>query len=150
MGKTLNICFETNKAIIVEYFLRATGLLFTAWLFGGMMIFAMGFAAFAFKVLPSDQARLLIRKAFPPFYLFVMATAFVAAALLSTVEGISALVLLIVALTTIPTRQVLMPAINRATDGGDKKRFMVLHTTSVLISLAHIAAAGTVLVWLIS
>lgn len=134
----------------MEYLLRPAGLLISAWLFGGMLIFAVGFAAFVFKVLPSDQARLLIRRAFPPFYLFVIGTAFVAAVLLTTVDGISALVMLFIALTTIPTRQLLMPAINRATDHGERRRFALLHALSVLITLAHIFAAGTVLVWLIA
>ena len=41
-----------------------------AGLFGGMLLFAGGFAAFLFRVLPISEARALIRKAFPPFYVF--------------------------------------------------------------------------------
>jgi hypothetical protein len=47
--------------------------------------------------------------------------------------------------TTVPTRQVLMPAINAATDAGDRARFNRLHGFSVVITLAHIAAVGYVL-----
>ena len=42
-----------------------------------------------------------------------------------------------------------MPAINRATDSGQRQRFKWLHGVSVLITLAHIAAAGAVLVRLV-
>jgi hypothetical protein len=54
--------------------------------------------------------------------------------------------LALIALTTVPTRQVLMPAINAATDRGQRQRFVRLHTLSVLVTLAHIAAAAAVLV----
>lgn len=52
----------------------------------------------------------------------------------------------LVAVTTIPTRQVLMPAINHTTDQGLRGRFVRLHGLSVLISLIHIVIAGAVLV----
>ena len=48
----------------------------------------------------------------------------------------------LIALTTIPNRQILMPAINRATDAGAKTRFKWLHGASVLVTLAHIGLAG--------
>ena len=95
--------------------LRSAALLLTAWLFGGMLLFAAGFAAFLFKALPMDQARALIRKAFPPFYLFVLAASSVAAALCAPLDQPSALALALIALTTAPARQWLMPAINAAT-----------------------------------
>ena len=43
---------------------------------------------------------------------------------------------------TVPTRQVPMPAINRATDAGATQPLKRLHTLSVLITLGHIALAG--------
>ena len=51
-----------------------------------------------------------------------------------------------VALTTIPVRQVLMPAINRATDAGQRQRFKRLHGLSVLVTVGHIVVVG----WLIA
>jgi len=126
--------------------LSPAALLVTAWLFGGMLLFAAGFAAFLFKVLPMAEARALIRKAFPPFYLFVIGTAGVAALLAAPVDRTAALMLAAIALTTVPTRQLLMPAINAASDAGQRARFGRLHGLSVLITLAHIAAAGAVLV----
>lgn len=126
--------------------LYAAALLATAFLFGGMLLFAAGFAAVAFRSLPPAQARALIRQAFPPFYLYVIVSAAAAALLTLPTDALGAAVLTAVALSTVPTRQALMPAINRATDSGQKKRFAWLHGVSVLITLAHIGAAGFVLV----
>ena len=124
----------------------SVALLLTALLFGGMTLFAFAFAAFLFTALPHDTARAVIRAAFPWFYLFVMATAGVAAVLWWPLAAPAAWVMGLIALTTWPTRQMLMPAINRATDAGLKGRFKALHGLSVLITLAHIAAAGWVIV----
>jgi hypothetical protein len=38
-----------------------------------------------------------------------------------------------------------MPAINQATDSGNKKRFVWLHGFSVILTLGHIITAGVVL-----
>ena len=119
--------------------------LVTALCFGGMTLFSFGFAAFLFSALPPEVARATIRRAFPHFYLFVMATAALAAALLWTSDPLGASVLAAVAATTLPARQVLMPAINRATDAGEKARFKWLHSLSVVITLAHIAMTAYVL-----
>lgn len=121
----------------------------TALLFGGMTLYAFGFAAVLFAALPAASARLVLRRAFPWFYLFVIATALAAAALLWPRDPVAAVVMAAVGITTLPTRQQLMPAINRATDEGRQRRFKWLHGVSVLISLAHIAAAGWVLLRLI-
>jgi hypothetical protein len=120
-------------------------LLATALLFGGMVLYSFGFAAFLFTALPPEVAGPTIRRAFPWFYLFVIATAAMAAAVLWPADPLGAGLLALVALTTVPTRQVLMPAINRATDTGNKARFKALHGLSVVITLAHIAVAGVVL-----
>ena len=120
-------------------------LLTTALLFGGMVLYAFGFAAFLFTALPAETAGPTIRKAFPHFYLFVFATAAVAAALLWPHDRLAAVLLAAIAVTTIPTRQVLMPAINDATDTRAKTRFKWLHGLSVVITLGHIGLAGYVL-----
>ena len=120
-------------------------LLATALLFGGMVLYAFGFAAFLLTALPPAVARPTIRAAFPHFYLFVIGVAAAAAALLWPSDPLGAGLLAGVALTTIPARQVLMPAINRATDAGDRARFRRLHGLSVVVTLAHIGAAGYVL-----
>ncbi|MEM9061418.1 MAG: DUF4149 domain-containing protein [Pseudomonadota bacterium] len=125
--------------------METAALLMTALLFGGMVLYSFGFAAFVFSALPADVAGPTIRRAFPHFYVFVMAASAVAALLLLRTDPTAAILLGLVALTTAPTRQVLMPAINDATDTGRKKRFAVLHTVSVVVTLIHIAAAAYVL-----
>ena len=121
----------------------------TALLFGGMTLYSFGFAAFLFSTLPAATAGLALRRAFPLFYLFVIVTAVPSAALLWSHDTLAAALLAAVAITTVPTRQLLMPAINRATDHGHRRRFKWLHGLSVAITLLHIAAAGFALVRLV-
>jgi hypothetical protein len=120
-------------------------LLSTALLFGGMVLYSFGFAAFLFTALPAETAGPTIRRAFPHFYLFVIAGASLSAVFLTPTDALSAAVMAAIALTTIPTRQFLMPAINAATDSGDKRRFGLLHGLSVVVTLIHIVAAAYVL-----
>ena len=123
----------------------SVALLFTAMLFGGMTLFSGGFAGVLFRTLPAAEAGRVLRAAFPRFYLFVIVAAMFAAALLWPADTVGAAALAVIALTTVPTRQLLMPAINRATDTGDTRRFGILHGVSVVITLAHIIVAGWVL-----
>lgn len=125
--------------------IQLAALLATALLFGGMVLYSFGFAAFLFTNLPGPLAGTTLRRAFPHFYTFVLVTAAVGAALLWPTDPTGGALLAAVAVTTLPTRQLLMPAINTATDTGAKTRFKVLHGLSVLIALAHIGAAGWVL-----
>jgi hypothetical protein len=128
---------------------HSLAILFTAFLFGGMTLYSFGFAAFLFKALPAPLAGATLRLAFPWFYLFVVATAGPAAVLWWSHDTIAASVMAAVALTTIPVRQLLMPAINRATDANDRLRFKWLHGASVLVTLIHIVVAGWVLARLV-
>lgn len=122
-------------------------LLTTALLFGGMVLYSFGFAAFVFNTLPAETAGPLIRKAFPHFYLFVLGTSTLAAILTAVALDWTAVAVLIsIALTTVFARQVLMPAINAATDAGQKTQFKTLHGLSVLITFAHIVATGFVII----
>jgi len=130
--------------------LTIIALLLTAFLFGGMMLYSFGFAAFLFSNLPAPEAGAILRKAFPVFYLWCIAVAVVAAGVLFFLDSTSALLMAVVAITTVPARQNLMPAINAATDAGDKNRFKVLHGASVLLGLAQIAAVAYVLTRLIA
>ena len=66
---------------MVDAYLQMASLLVVALLFGGMLLFSAGFAAFLFKYLPHAEVRMLLRKAFPPFYLFVIFSSGLAAAL---------------------------------------------------------------------
>ena len=120
-------------------------LLATALLFGGTVLYSFGFAAFLFNTLPAEIAGTTIRRAFPYFYLFVIGTAVLAAVLLYRTDPLSGGLMLLIVATTLPTRQLLMPAINRATDAGAKAQFKILHRLSVGITLLHIGIAGFVL-----
>jgi hypothetical protein len=131
---------------VVDRLLFDATILITALLFGGMLLFSAGFAAFLFKVLPSSEARFLIRQAFPRFHLFVIGSATLASLFCWWIDGKSTLILGAIAISTIPTRQLLMPAINAATDWTQKRRFNLLHSLSVLITLSHIVAAGIVMI----
>jgi hypothetical protein len=133
---------------MVDVYMQMASLLVVALLFGGMLLFSTGFAAFLFKYLPPADVRMLLRKAFPPFYLFVIFSSGLAAALTFIVDPFSATLMAVVALTTIPARQVLMPAINQATDSGLKKRFLWLHGFSVCLTLGHIVLAAIALIQL--
>ena len=125
--------------------MSVAALLMTALLFGGMVLFSFGFAAFLLKTLPTDVARASIRRAFPYFYLFVLIVAAVAGALLWPVDRGSSLLMAMIAITVIPARELLMPAINLATDQGNAALFKKLHGFSVTIGLAHIVINGYVL-----
>ena len=131
---------------MLDGYLHTARLLMTAFLFGGMLFFSAGFAAFLFKYLPPEDARMLIRKAFPPFYLFVIGTSGGVMATSWSTDAFSAAWMAFIMLTTLAARQMLMPAINRATDSGQRKRFQWLHGFSVFLTLGHIVLAAVILV----
>lgn len=131
---------------MLDVYLQTASLLVVALLFGGMFLFAGGFAAFLFRHLPPEGARMLIRKAFPPFYLFVIVSSGLAMALSWRSDSFSAALMAFVMMTAVASRQLLMPAINRATDSGHRKQFLWLHGISVLLTLGHIVLAAVVLV----
>ncbi len=131
---------------MLDAYLHTASLLVVSLLFGGMFLFSAGFAAFLFRYLPPQDARMLIRKVFPPFYLFVIVSSGLAMALSWRSDSFSAAWMAFVMLTTVAARQLLMPAINRATDLGYRKRFLWLHGFSVLLTLGHIVLAAVVLV----
>ena len=117
-------------------------LLLVAFLFGGMLLFSLGFGTLAFKFLDVPIARQFIRNTFPFFYLYVFSVATIASFILVFKNFDAFLLIFIIAITTIPTGLILMPAINLASDNKHKRKFVLLHAASVLITLAHIAIAG--------
>ena len=125
--------------------MEAIALLTSSLLFGGMTLYSFGFAAFVFSALPPDLSGNTIRQAFPHFYIFVLATSAISATLLYFLDPVAAAVMVIISVTTIPTRQILMPAINKASDSGARRRFKILHSLSVLITLSQIIGSGYVL-----
>jgi hypothetical protein len=131
---------------VFETLITISALLTSSLLFGGMLLFSASFAAFLFKSLPPAEASALIRKAFPSFYIFVAITSLIAALLAIASSLYSATILVLISLSIIPTRQILMPAINTASDLKQKKRFLVLHGLSVVVTLIHIIAVAFVIV----
>jgi hypothetical protein len=129
----------------MDNFYHAIAVLGTAFLFGGMLLFSLGFAPFLFSVLPPETARLCIRKIFPHFYSFVIAIGLVAGASAVAIDATSAVYMMLVVVTAFAARQVLMPAINAATDQGKTQKFKYLHALSVVLTLAHIGVSGFVL-----
>ena len=123
-------------------------LLITAFLFGGMLLFSVGFGPLVLKYLEGSVARLFIRNTFPYFYLFVLTSSLLAAATVFTRTPVASVALLVIFFTTLPVRQILMPAINIASDEGDRKKFKLLHALSVAITLAHIIISGAILCFL--
>ena len=118
-------------------------------LFGGMLLFSIGFGTLAFKLLDKTTARKLIRDTFPYFYLFVLINSALAAVFCYYIDAYACILMGIICATTIPNRQILMPAINQASDNGDKKTWGKLHGLSVLVTLVHIGIAGTGLGYLL-
>ena len=120
-------------------------LLLISFLFGGMLLFSVGFGTLSFKFLEASVARAFIRKTFPYFYGYVLlVSALIGLFSLNISYLISALAFGIF-ITTIPTSRVLMPAINNASDKKQKRNFVLLHTLSVSITLLHIIVSAILL-----
>ncbi|MEO0389467.1 MAG: DUF4149 domain-containing protein [Pseudomonadota bacterium] len=123
-------------------------LLAAAVLMGGMTFFSFGFAPVLFAQLPMDQVRPLLRGTFPYYYLAVIGLAALCTALAAFVGWLPAVLMGLIALSTVYARQVLMPQINAATDRDDKAAFGRLHGASVVLQLVQIGLAGWALVLL--
>ena len=94
-------------------------------------------ASSIFKVLPEDNAGILLRNLFPKFFQFLAALALAALAI-SLVYGLEFFPLVFMQLVNFIFFVVcysLIPATNRARDEDNKKRFGILHTVSVLLTL---------------
>ena len=136
---------DTALATLV-YWQHPAAILCSGLLFGGMTLFAFGFAASLFTALPPESARLAIRKTFPHFYMWVIIISLCAAALSWQTDERVCIILAVIGVSTIPTRQILMPRINAASDAKDFRAFKWLHGISVAITLVHIGASGYSLV----
>lgn len=97
-------------------------------------------------MLAPSRGKRINTQGLPPFYVFVIIASLIGALLAFANSLFSASILALIALSTIPTRQILMPAINAASDAKLKQRFLVLHGLSVVITLAHIVAVAFVIV----
>ena len=104
----------------------------------GVILFQSFFVASSiFKVLPEENAGLLLRNLFPKFFLFLAALALVGLAI-GLVNGLNFFPLVFLQLLNFIFFIVcysLIPATNRARDQENKKTFGILHTVSVLLTL---------------
>ena len=94
-------------------------------------------ASSIFKVLPEDNAGILLRNLFPKFFQFLAVLA-LAALIIGLVYGLEFFPLVFLQLVNFIFFVVcysLIPATNRARDEDNKKRFGILHTVSVLLTL---------------
>ena len=120
-------------------------LLLTSFLFGGMLLFSVGFGTLSFKLLEPPIARAFIRKTFPYFYGYVLFVSALIVLFSFNISNLTAALAFSIFITTIPTSRVLMPAINKASDTKQKRNFVLLHTLSVSITLLHIIISAILL-----
>ena len=120
-------------------------LLLVSFLFGGMLLFSVGFGTLSFKFLEASIARAFIRKTFPYFYGYVLAISALIVLFSFNISNLTAALAFSIFITTIPASTVLMPAINKASDAKQKRKFVLLHTASVLITLFHIIVSAILL-----
>ena len=94
-------------------------------------------ASSIFKVLPEDNAGILLRNLFPKFFQFLAALA-LASLTIGLVYGLEFFPLVFMQLANFVIFVIcysLIPATNRARDENNKKKFGILHTVSVLLTL---------------
>ena len=120
-------------------------LLLTSFLFGGMLLFSVGFGSLCFKFLEPSVARVFIRKTFPYFYNYVLFVSTLIFLFSFNISKVAATLAFSVFITTIPASKIVMPAINKASDARQKRKFVFLHTLSVFITVFHIIICGALL-----
>jgi len=120
-------------------------LLLVSFLFGGMLLFSVGFGTLCFKFLEASIARAFIRKTFPFFYGYVLAVSALIVLFSFNISNLNTALACSIFVTTIVASTVLMPAIHKASDAKQKRKFVLLHTASVLITLFHILVSAILL-----
>ena len=120
-------------------------LLLTSFLFGGMLLFSVGFGTLCFKFLEPSVARGFIRKAFPYFYGYVLVVSLLIILFGFKISNLTVGLAFSIFITTVPASMFLMPAINKASDTKNKRNFVMLHTLSVMITLSHIVISAILL-----
>ena len=125
-------------------------LLLSSFLFGGMLLFSIGFGSLSFKFLDVAIARKFVRKTFPYFYGYVLCVSALTALFCLSVSSQTVLLAALVFFSTIPTTKVLMPAINKAADAKRKRSFVLLHTLSVSVTISHIFISAALLYFILN
>lgn len=122
------------------------GLLAVAALAGGMTFFGAVVAPLVFRALEQPMSGHFIRALFPRYYLFTTIAAALGAIGLSTLVPWCAVILALLALTSLWLWRILMPRISRLRDAGDERAFARAHRLSVLVNQAELLAAVAILV----
>jgi hypothetical protein len=103
---------------------------------GIMVFFTIAVAPTVFKVLPQEWASKYVRNFFPKYYAFLGAVSIIASFVATDTLSMGLLVgcasLFFISLW------VLTPAINRASDQGNKKMFRILHGMSVVVNFIQL------------
>ena len=94
-------------------------------------------ASSIFKVLPEDNAGILLRNLFPKFFLFLAALSLtgLAIGLVYSLEFFPLIFMQLVNFIFFVICYSLIPATNKARDEDNEKTFGMLHTVSVLLTL---------------
>ena len=134
----------------MEQTLLLVSFLVASMLFGVMLFFSFLVAPITFIKLEAKPAGQLIRSIFPYYYLIIIIFSLISAVLLTLTYQTSAVLMLVIGLSGIFSRQSLIPKINNYRDAeiaGDKSaksKFDRLHRLSVGIN------AGQIIVLIVS
>lgn len=118
-------------------------------LLGGMAFFSFLVAPKLFQTVPEDHAARFVRAMFPTYYLFIAVFAAAAGVGLVAREPYMSKLMIAVAAVAVICRQILTPAMNRASDaakagdGRAGKRFDRLHKLSVVLNFVMFGAGLT-------
>ena len=110
---------------------------------GVMLFFSVAVAPTIFKVLPQEWASAYVRKFFPKYYAVLGAATLLAAGLSAddTTRWVAGACAILFGVSLF----VLTPAVNRATDQGQKRLFGWLHGLSIVINMGQLLALLVVL-----
>jgi len=104
---------------------------------GIMVFFTIAVAPTVFKVLPQEWASRYVRSFFPKYYAFLGAFSILASFASANILDMGLLILC--AALFFFSLWVLTPAINKASDAQEKKKFGALHGLSIVINFIVLA-----------
>ena len=115
-----------------------------------MIFFPIVVATSVFKVLDEKQSSKFLRIFFPKYYLFGLILS-VIGLIVSIIQNdtLALSVFIFLIISFLFSKQILMPAINKAKDEKKEKKFKKLHKFSVLINFFQIALCVLFLIYLL-
>tara|TARA_B100000963_G_scaffold349641_1_gene358929 strand:+ start:102 stop:524 length:423 start_codon:yes stop_codon:yes gene_type:complete len=127
--------FDSNILKVTNFFL--------SFLVGSLVFFSLVVAPNIFKNLDQKNARLFVRSIFPKVYLWSFIISFILAILSLREDLTISIILLLISLGFLFSRQYLTKWINNISDQvkkneKQKKKFLLLHTLSVFIFITQI------------